>query len=234
MKYLSPMYTNQNDPREFVICVSGSTNYGTSGIIHHLPSGYVDVSWFTEFIPALEQISEQFPAAIQAIPENLPPKQLEAEKRKVTSRIVNDTINQEYDEGLTRKQLRIINAFFQRYLPGLEGICEKCFKLNLPTSGFGERWSSPETNNCEIRLSEPKPQGRPHQQILYVSHKYEIDEKVLHVKWDGIVSDDPPELVTNHKQPQTHIPWKFYEYQEVVPLLPQEQDIEVCQCNTQL
>ena len=231
--YMSAKYTNPVDPREYILMVSSKSFFGVQGVIHYTQNGYLDTSWFKDFIMDLDKHAINYERALKSIPVDTDKNQRIRLDREFFSKNVNDPINQTYSGGITIEQLRVAHAFFKKYLPVVEGICNNCFKLSFPLGGAGARWVSSESNPCEIRLSEPKPDGWPSQQKLYVTHNYKDGDKVLHVKWNGIYTDKP-EFTSKLRQADTHIPWMVYEYEKLVNRLPIVNEIQtkfaVCQC----
>lgn len=101
-------------------------------------------------------------------------------------------MNREYENGMSLTEHQVIHLFLNQYLPGIKGICSRCFKLTLPLKGFGSRWRSKKDEESkviyqEIRLSVPKMNSTyDAHKILYVTHEFKpLDEK-LHVAFEGI------------------------------------------------
>lgn len=232
--YLSVKYTNPKEPQEFIVLFSANTcKFGGKIVIHHTPNGYLDKSWFTEFVPDLDQMANNFQMAAGRIVDRGGSfsKQTSQQLRREFSAHINDPINSRYSGGMSMDQIRATNAFFFKYLPDVDGLCTRCFKLSLPRTGAGVRWFAPSNNFCEVRLSEPKIFEHEGQRRLYLTHNYTYNEQVLHVKWKGIFNDTPT-LTTTLKQQETHIPWELYDYEHLVASLPEHQGHKflVCQC----
>lgn len=229
--YMSMKYTNRSNPSEFVVMIASKSLFGVKTVIHRTPNGYVSTAWFTTFVPELDIVAANYENAVKNIPQNLTTKQREILIQREFAQHVNDKINPKFPNGMAVEQLRATNAFFLKYLPDVEGICPTCFSLSLPRSGAGSRWFSVINQECEVRLSEPKPSGYTKQQVLYLTHNYEGSSKALHVKWNGITADSPV-FDLQLKQPDTHLPWETYDYETLVNRLPTVNGYKytVCQC----
>lgn len=231
--YMSLKYTNPNEPKEFIVMVSSRSLFGVQGIIHHTPNGYLDISWFKNFVMDLDLYSQAYENGLKSISPNLTNDERIAAERKLFTYNVNTPINRAFSNGLTVEQLRAAHAFFLKYIPQVEGICKNCFCLSLPQSGAGARWISQPLNSCEIRLSAPKPDGYPCQQVLYLTQNYKVNRQILHLSWSGIYTDSPA-LDKILKQANTHIPWNIYDYESLVNRLPTinsiQTTLQTCLC----
>lgn len=146
------------------------------------------------------------------------------------SRQFNEKINQKMasqhnDKGWTPGQIQAFNLFFEKYVPGLEGICFSCFKVMLPRSGSGERWLHQDSSGAEyeVRLSAAKSLGFPSQQSEYVSQTItDINKARKFAMWDT----KKCEVVYSNsmKQGPTHIPWPIYDYNKFIL------DMPICKC----
>lgn len=229
--YMSSKYTNPSNSDEFVVLISSRSHFGVRAIVHHTPYGYLDKSWFTTFVPDLDLFAKNYQNALKQTGFNVQGKEFEERVRREFTSNINDNLNRKFPDGMTSEQIKAVNAFFLKYLPDVEGICRFCFKLSLPRSGPGVRWFAPNNTLCEVRLSEPKPNGYPCQQRLYLTHNYQINLARIHVKWNGIVTESPT-LTKVLQQSDTHIPWEFYDYADIVNRLPSYNNYQfvVCQC----
>lgn len=128
------------------------------------------------------------------------------------------------------EQILATNAFFLKYLPGVDRICKNCYKLSLPRSGPDVRWYAAENSHCEVRLSDPKKFGYPAQQRLYLTHNYR-KQMTLHVRCNGIMTCSPS-FYDKVTQPDTHIAWEVNEFENIVNRTPAQntQNFQVCQC----
>jgi len=232
-------YTNPNDSEDYAVLVSSQSIFGVKGIIRHTSKGYLDISWFTEFVPMLADVYAEYESAIGELPSQCDVLKRIRQERALMSRYINDSINAKYDQGMTVEQSGAIHALLKTYMPGVEGLCRKCYKLFLPRSGLGESW---QLKNSEIRLSAPKVDGRPGQRILYVTHQIKPDEKeVISLKYEGIVREpevkwldgrQPLQLTNKEDQLDTHIPWEIYDSAQIISELSKIQglDFPICQC----
>ncbi|MCE5318773.1 MAG: hypothetical protein LLG04_15600 [Parachlamydia sp.] len=235
-KYMSVKYTDPKDERHYLILITARSIFGVSGVIYHTPNGYKETSWFNTFIENLDLMYIAYHQVVGKIPphvQGLARQDLELEAFGIQ---VNDKINGIFaTKVMTKEQIHVVNAFFERYVPDIEGICTKCFKLGMPKKGPGIRWYANSLNNCEIRLSEEKPFGQTGQQKTYVTQIYEINSKKLHVKWDGF--SPQPSLVELKRGVAksddflySHLCWKSYDYGTITKLLQNFTNIPVCQC----
>ena len=244
MEYMSAKYTNPHCSEEFVILVSNRSVFGIKGVIEHTKNGFKDPTWFTDFVPTLVEISESYSSKVSELPGNLNVNERIKAKRTIGNLSINTPLNAAY-QNMDIEQVRTINAFFGEYLPSIEGICSRCFLLSLPDRGLGARWFSQDLQRCEVRLSIPKPDGWPSQQILYVTQQYKPVKKEVYVKYEGIIHEENenwtdtssnPEFTRNNRQSSVHIPWEKYCYTQTVldlPLLKGTQ-LQVCQCQTKM
>lgn len=128
-KFLSQRYNNPTNPEEYVVIKSPNSYGGLPYIIHKTSEGYAENRWFTEVIPNLnELLAQAFSDCKYPYTEDF-----------------NTTVNQFFEnaqngKGMTVGQVAAFNLFFDKYVPGLEGICTNCFRVSLPNSGAGERW----------------------------------------------------------------------------------------------
>lgn len=236
IKYMSVKYTDPKDNRHYVILVTSRSMFGVSGIIYHTPNGYKDTSWFNTFIEDLDKMYLDYHYAVKQIPPQF--QGLERQERELTAfgLHVNNTINQVFlNKDMTKEQVLVVNAFFHKYVPDIEGICPRCFKLGLPKKGPGIRWVSDKLNSCEIRLSAEKYFGKPGQQKTYVTHMYRLNSRMLHVRWDGyspqatLVKLD--RKASNDDYFYSHLCWKSYDYEKITKMLQQQfSSIQVCKC----
>lgn len=142
------------------------------------------------------------------------------------AKYVNDPINKAFSiNGMKAEQVYAVNAFYQKYIPDVEGICSACFRLNLPKAGTGIRWFSQDLYRCEIRISEPKEYGKEGQRKIYITHQYEINKSLLWVKWDGISN---PTLDKENRQLYTHLCWETYDYETITKKLTTT--VPICKC----
>lgn len=225
-KFMSIKYTNPKDLREFIVLVTSNSIFGIAGIIHKTPYGYKDPKWFTDFVTDLDIMEASYKNALLKLSPQLQGGAREIKERAAFSKYVNDPINLAFSSnGMTIEQIRAVNAFFHKYIPDIDGICSKCFKLGLPLRGPGIRWFSTNLSNCEIRLSDPKPHGQVGQQKIYITHQYEINQNELYVRWDGITT---PILDPILKDEFTHLCWKTYDYEYITKTL--SHTVPICQC----
>jgi len=172
-------------------------------VIHREDGGYADASWFYEVVPELE--------ALVADPGI----------GHLFGKRFNRTMN-EIGSG----KLKLSTIFFEKYVPGIDGISMTCFKVSLPRKGAGERWVSRNNPAYEVRLSVAKPQGQDGQRVEYVSHT-ELDEEgqPIFATWNPNSSAKGfDQLMT---QEYTHIPWEQYDFQKFSLNMP------LCQCRNQ-
>lgn len=225
--FLSVKYTNPGDDREFVVMITSRSIFGISGIIHHTPNGYKDPKWFRDFVQDLDLYHANYVKSLASNLQKSQGKDLENSNRRAFGKYINDPINEAFStKGMTIEQIHAVNAFLHKYIPDLDGICLKCFKISLPHRGAGVRWFSQNLENCEVRLSEVKPFGLQGQQKMYVTHQYIVKQENLWVKWDGTFV--PPVLDPNNKQLYTHLCWQTYDYEFITKKLSHQ--ITICQC----
>lgn len=225
-KFMSLKYTNPYEKREFVVMVSSNSIFGVSGIIHHTTEGYKDPSWFKTFVNDLDIYHDAYQNSLKKILPAIQGKVLESTMRKEFSKNINDPINKAFAlSGMKKEQVYALNAFYQKYIPDIEGICSICFKLSLPKSGPGIRWFSEDLNQCELRITEPKVFGQEGQKKVYLTHRYKFDENELWVKWDGI---SIPLLDQEKKQLYTHLCWETYDYDTITKKLTDK--VPICKC----
>lgn len=228
-KFMSVKYTNPKDKNEFIVALDSNSVFGIDGVLHHTPNGWKNPEWFNTFVTDLDLMFADYQNDITKIPSSLSLKKRENFERFSFRKNVNDPINQAFStKGMKIEQIRAINAFFGKYIPDIDGICNNCFKLCLPESGPGIRWRSTSLSECEIRLSEPKKYGRIGQQKLYITHLYVLNTKRLVVKWDGLRTS-MPSLDSNVGQELTHLCWKTYDYEYITNSLSNFQ-VPICQC----
>lgn len=182
-------------------------NYGhLPYLIHRTSVGYADITWFKEVIPELEKIIKD-PTIGYSF-----------------SRKFNAAVNQLFDKGMKPGQVQALNLFFGKYVPGIEGVCTTCYKVTLPMSGAGEKWTNRKDERYEVRLSAAKPQSsHPGQQIEYVSHT-ELDgrNEEIFATWNkkkGVAGFDK-----KMDQEDTHIPWDVYDFNKFSVGMP------LCRC----
>jgi hypothetical protein len=94
--------------------------------MHHTENGFVNANWFYEIVPELEKFSY-----------------------RPFSEEFNNHFNQLYEKkypnrGMNPTQVRAVNLFFKKFVPGVEGVCTKCYKIMLPRSGAGEKYLYPQ------------------------------------------------------------------------------------------
>lgn len=190
-KFLAQKYINPSDPIEYVVVVPPDRIGFCPYVIHRSFGGWADVRWFSEVLPQLDNILKM--------------------KHIPFSRPFNAEVNK---EKMYPGQIQALNLFFEKYVPGVAGICASCFQVMLPTSGSGERWlhNSQDGKNYEVRLSAAKPFAvHSEQQREYVSQTItDQNKKLLHAMWD------PQKCQVDYtgvmKQGSTHIPWEIYDY----------------------
>lgn len=131
---------------------------------------------------------------------------------------------QNQGRGMTPGQIQTINLFFEKYVPGIEGICTSCYKVSLPMAGSGEQWKFRSDERYEIRLSAAKPQGFPGQRREYVTQtSLNKSDNLKFAMWNS--STCAPEYTDLLKQEATHIPWEIYDFNQFSIDMPR------CQCN---
>lgn len=163
-EYWGIKYTHPKDPKDFTVFCSKDCVFGIKCVLKHTKHGYQDPTYFTDLIPSLVEINNLY-----------------------TLRLENAYAGNSLAPH-KREQIKCINMFFGKYLPEIEGICPKCFKLLLPNAGFGARYVS-HCKKAEIRLSTPKYYSYDSQRVLYVTHRIEensIDKQILHLAFEGI------------------------------------------------
>lgn len=137
-------YRNPEDRHESIIVVPSAPGH-LPYIIHQTSESFVHPDWFNKIVPILHAISIK-PHASKQIAKTLK------------------------NEPLTLGQLNTINHFFkQDPILKIEGVCTKCYQVNLPKKGFGVRYSLrkqpteplPTGVISEIRYSARKPGTNP-------------------------------------------------------------------------
>lgn len=199
--YLAPRYENPNDSMEYIVTIPHDDRGFLPYIIHHTRGGFADARWFYEIVPQLEQI--------------LRDKSL----GRPFSFKFNEAINQMFGDQMTRGQVQAINVFFGKFVPGIEGVCSTCYKVSLPDSGSGEKWTYRRKNKYEIRLSAAKPNGKAGQKVEYVSHT-ELDSEgnLIFATWDKEKSEKGFDYFMRQKN--THIPWEVYDFDKFSLRMP--------------
>jgi hypothetical protein len=254
-------YTNPTDPKEFTIFCSSKSAFGARCVLKHTKNGYQDPSYFTHFVPSLAIVKSNYQEALKPITqkvERLPAQKKDEIIRNIAQQHINSPLNREYkNNGMKLTELQIIHLFFNLYMPGIDGICPKCFKLSLPIEGFGARWLSQDNN--EIRLSIPKINSRyDAHKVLYATHTFKRNGKKLHVAFEGIHYVQRADCKINriesqlkviepiniqlfsedtHKKPEripsVHIPYDIYNhYLGIIQYFPyiSNQEFLICQC----
>lgn len=192
--YLSQRYTNPLDSTEYLVVKPGCPGYQPY-IIHRTIDGYADARWFYEVCPQLALIVKNSSIGFPF------------------GKKFNEAVHMMFQEkGMTPGQVQAINFFFEKYVPGIEGICTTCYKVQLPKSGAGECWLYRDDKAYEVRLSAAKPQASyPSQQREYVSQKI-LDEKKepIHALWDANKCEIRYDQ--DMVQAATHIPWEIYDF----------------------
>lgn len=209
--YLSQRYLNPNDPMEFVVVKPPNAFGGLPHLLHRTSQGFVDASWFYEVVPQLERFMKD-PAIGRVFSEKF--------NENVNKRLEKERQGQ----GMTMGQIQTINLFFNKFVPGLECICPTCFKVSLPRSGAGERWTHRSNEDYEIRLSARKPEGQEGQQVEYVSHR-EFDQnkkKLIYATWNK--NQKMQGFSDEMAQKDTHIPWEIYDFNKFTFGMP------LCNC----
>ncbi len=207
--FLSPKYCNPDDPYEYVTVVPEVRRGHLPYVIHHSSQGFADRRWFLEIIPQLETILKDPTIG------------------KPFSFKFNEAINALFGDKMTPGQVAALNIFFGKFVPGVEGICTKCYYVTLPRSGSGESWRNRENPDFEVRLSAAKPNGREGQRYKYVSHT-EVDQSgnESYATWNPITlqAGFDPDMV----QRNTHIPWEVYDFEKFSFRMPR------CRCDRKL
>lgn len=216
--YLSQRYTNPKNPCEYTVVVPPGNKGSLPYVIHRSGQGYADARWFLEVIPELATIISD-PAVGRPFSMNF------------NSELNKFFETRNHGKGMTPGQIQALNLFFEKYVPGIEGICTSCFKVSLPISGAGERWTLRSDDRYEVRLSAAKPNGKSRQQSEYVSHA-EVDQnqELLYALWDPAQCQVRygHKIVGGQKNEQniidSHIPWKVYDFDKLSIGMPR------CQC----
>lgn len=196
--FLSQRYVNPIDPEESIV-VKPPCNFGAMPhLIHRTSHGLADAAWFYEIVPQLEQFLK------------------DPTTGHVFSKTFNKNLNEKLENdrkglGMTIGQVQAINLFFDKYVPELEGICTTCFRVSLPKSGAGERWTHRSNERYEIRLSAAKLNGREGQQVEYVSHtEVNHEQKLIFAAWNK--KQKAANFSDEMAQKNTHIPWDVYDF----------------------
>jgi hypothetical protein len=195
--YIAQRYTNPDNRFEYIMVIP---NYIGSlpSVVHRTPQGYVDPDWFYKIVPELEKIVND-PTLGRPFSERF-----------------NMTVNQLFEgkrngKGMTPEQVKIINLFFGKNVPDLDGICSNCFKVMLPNSGAGERWVHRSNEKCGVRVMAGNPDSKHESQRgPYVSHT-EPDRhgQSLYAFWH---ESQKVAMTGNRKFPDVHIPCNLYDY----------------------
>lgn len=214
--HLSQKYLNPLDLREYVSIKLPKALGGLPYILHRTSQGYADAQWFYEMVPELEMLLKD-PTISHPFSE-----------------LFNLTVNRLFENrrnglGMTVGQLQAINLFFEKHVPGLDGICTTCFKISLPKSGAGERFVHRQNDFYEVRLSAAKPNARfPNQRIEYVTHR-EVDlaseisnPTAIYSTWNK--KKKSMGFDKNVQQEDSHIPWNIYDFKKFEIGMP------ICKC----
>lgn len=211
--YLAQRYNNPDDPYEYIVVVRSDMRGGRPYIVHRTPEGYADVKWFYEVFPQLDKLLKD-PAMGRPFSMSF-------------NQIVNGWFR---DAGKEMRpgHVQALNLFFEKYVPGIKGICSTCFMVSLPRSGAGIRYTHRENEVNEIRLSAAKPAARfLSQRVEYVTHtELTQDGNVIYITWDNLqgVAGSSPTI----KQSDTHIPWEVYDFNQCSIGMP------TCKCPKKL
>ncbi|MBA2367987.1 MAG: hypothetical protein H0V82_03065 [Candidatus Protochlamydia sp.] len=201
-KFLAQKYINPSDSYEYVVVLPPDRIGFCPYVIHRTLNGWGDVRWFSEVLPQLDNILK-----MKHIPFSLQ---------------FNKEVNKEKKYP---GQIQALNLFFEKYVPGLEGICASCFQVMLPKSGSGERWLHTDTNKkiYEVRLSAAKPLASyAEQRREYVSQTITEKNEPIYAMWDPQKSQVDYTAVM--EQGFTHIPWEIYDFEKFSLGMP------LCQC----
>lgn len=194
IEYKGIKYTNPDDHQDFTIFCSSESIFGVKCVLKHTQKGYQDPSFFTHFVPSLAIVKSNYEEALKPLKvEKLLPKKRDDILRRLGQQHINSPLNQEYKQnGMHLTELQIIHLFFNLYMPGIQGICQQCFKLSLPLNGFGARWHCKNKSQDgiridDIRLSVPKINSSyDAHKVLYVTHSVESPQNTLHVAFEGV------------------------------------------------
>ncbi len=205
--FMSQKYTNPENPLEYAIVTQPDALGKLLSVIQRTPSGWADARWFFEIIPELNTIINN-PKAPRPFSEAF-----------------NNIIN---SNKLNPWQVHALNLFFEKYVPGIEGICPTCYQIQLPRSGAGERWLNRSNGHeYEVRLSAAKTYGYPEQRREYVSQTIvNPTGEALFAMWDPLKCK--VEYTDNMRQGFTHIPWEIYDYNKFSISMP------LCKCKYQV
>lgn len=193
-RYNGIKYTNPEDPKDFTVFVSCYRTFKGDYVMKHTRYGYQDISYFVHFVPLLADISEEYRKAVASanLSDKILPKKKDAILRNLQEQFINSPLNKAHKEGMCLTKHEVIHRFFNQYVPGIDGICPKCFKLFLPKEGFGTRWefrdTQHETSFQEVRLSVPKiNSSHDSHKVLYITHMLTTDrDKIFRVAFNGI------------------------------------------------
>lgn len=205
--FLSQKYINPVNPLEYTIVMPPDSFGRLPYVLQHTPGGWADARWFLEIIPELQKIINDNAA------------------HRPFSVAFNHAFNANKS---TPGQIRALNLFFEKYVPGVEGICATCYQVSLPKSGAGERWHQIYNGNeYEVRLSAAKTYGHVEQKTEYISQTIiDQNKQSVFAMWDPQRCN--VQYTNNMKQGPTHIPWDIYDYNKFNIRMPG------CQCKNQL
>ncbi len=213
--HLSQRYINPTDSAEHVTVKPPDSPGDLPYIIHRTVAGFADPRWFCDVIPNLDNLLKTV----------LSDPKIRHPLNEDFNLLINQYFASERNgQGMTTGQVQALNLFFEKHVPGLEGICTTCFRVSLPLRGAGERWTHRSNEKYEVRLSAAKPLARfSCQQTEYVTHR-ELNQKgeQIFATWDSkneVVGTD-----SDNTLPTTHIPWTAYDFNKFQIGMP------ICTC----
>lgn len=200
LKYIDP----QKKDRYLLVVACHNTQKPI--VIRRTGGGFVDARWFYELVPELANFKNNSDNYIHTFSAKF-------------NEILNEKLkNQNNKQGMTSEQLKMILAYWEKYIPNLEKICQICFNRRmLPRSGAGMRHLNHSNPAVEIRVSEPKPNPKPGQDVDYVTHTLENgNSELVYAMWDKMQFEHNKEInflfTHNLRQELTHIPWEIYDF----------------------
>lgn len=228
---ISVKYVNPQDHREYITIPTPRSPIGSIQVLHHYPTGYQCVEYFNAFIPrvSLQELVAKYyegaEAANDAVfdesEENrmIVNSHLLSSGRGNFSRTIAKNVMIHYSD-LEEYTVRVLHAFFDIYVPYVDGVCSNCFKISLPDNGFGIKYDSVVNdayNKLEIRVSPPKPDGDRQQRYLYVTNMLQVHGKKMYLglcPHEGIKPIFTTQLKLSDESLIFHHPWESH-YQPV-------------------
>lgn len=223
MKYYNPTL-----PQEYITLPSNKRALGSLEVLYHSPKGYDCVQYFNEFVPQLCLIEPYKEFRLLSARQAKDDPHFKPNRGNF-SKLIGNPINKEHS-NLDEEAVRAIHALIDVYVPSIEGVCINCFNIRFPKSGLGMVYQKKQSeyDEIEVKISPPKPDGHPQQQVLYVTNTLQIHGQPIYVKWAPWKNNDPI-FTSDAGDVDTHFPWNLHDQNSLNSSLLMEQQMKKIQ-----